>query len=483
MLRIAARSPILLILIFLISTCLSIFLNISFFRQILGLVFLSFVPGVLILCILKPDKLGLTEMFVLSMGLSISFVMFSGILINTIYPIFDYETPLSITSLVISLTMALLILAIFADLRGGFSFLVNRDYPKLDIKDKTLFLILPIFPILSVLGMHLMNTTDNNTMLMALLFLIPGYVIFIAISHNQIPEKVYPPIIFLISISLVLLMGMRSSHIIGADVHNEYYIFLQTLSNERWIVLSHNILDSCLCISVLPTIYQSFLNINPEYLFKILYPFLFSIGPLVVYIISKKYIDSSYAFLASVFFMSQLTFLGTAMSPRTTVGILFFALSVMVLFHNGLDKVIKRLFFMIFALSCIFSHYSTTYIFFIVLFITFIGMQITQNIFSSQRGPTISNNPLSGLVKSQDATFDAPRYLPKSHITIGIVVLFFIVLFFWYSLVTVEAFDSGVGFFVDTLGSLQDFFIVEARGESVSSAFGSGLSDKVMPFG
>jgi len=100
----SAISPISLTIIFLISADLSVLLDIPVFRQILGFILLAFVPGMLFLCILKPDKLDMADKFVLSVGLSISFIMGVGILINTLYPRFGYETPLSLISLLISFT-------------------------------------------------------------------------------------------------------------------------------------------------------------------------------------------------------------------------------------------------------------------------------------------------------------------------------------------------------------------------------------------
>lgn len=482
MLWASAASPTSLILIFLISTDLSILLDIPIFRQILGFIFLAFVPGALFLCILKPDRLGLTEKVVLSVGLSISFNLFIGILINTLYPLFGYETPLSPKSLVISLTLALLILAVVAHLSGGLAFFAKRTDLRLDTKDKALVLIPLLFLPLSVLGMHIMNTTGNNAMLMALLFLIPGYVVLISLFHNQIPQKSYPLVIFLSSISLVLLLGMRSSHIIGSDVHREFFLFQQTLFFEKWQILEGSTLDSCLSISIFPVIYQSFLNTNPEYLFKILYPLLFSISPLVIYVITKEYLGDIYAFLASVFFMSQSTFIDTAANPRTTVAILFFALSIMVLLNGRLSEFKKRLLLIIFIFSCIVSHYSTTYIFFGVLLFAFIGVQIIYRLFANQKRSATKNIPLGDEQNVMDFTLQAAAPGPsKSYITLGVLMIFFVMMFVWYSQVTETSFDRGVGFLVKSMRSLQDFFILESRQEGVAMAFGFGVAELEMP--
>jgi uncharacterized membrane protein len=490
------------ILLFMLVTDIFVFIDMPVFRQVTGFLFLTSVPGLLILYILKLNNLGLTEKFVLSVGLSISFSMFAGLLINSVCPLFDYNRPLSTNCLLISFNIIILILAIVACFRNRNTLVFPDSRLKilrLSTEEKTFLLLPAFFPLLSILGMRIMNTTDNNAMLMALLFLIPAYTIFVAIKHKQVPDRVYPPMIFLTSISLVLLLGLRSNHIIGADAHTEYYLFQQTFFNGQWQILLNSTLDSCLSISILPTIYQFFLNINSEYLFKILYPLLFSISPLVVYLISRKYIGSFYAFLASLFFMSQSIFLGTAHSPRTNMAILFFALAIGVLFHDGLSELNKKLLFIIFAVSCIVSHYSTTYIFFFVLLLTWIGMEIIPKILPHRKrlavssgnhgsgggSPNLSQNGeiLSGATNVSGTTaVSITQSQLKKGITIAIVALFFMVLFFWYSQVTGAAFNVGVGFITATLRSLQDFFILESRGTGVALAFGAGLGAKGIPY-
>ena len=96
----------------------------------------------------------------------------------------------------------------------------------------------------------------------------------------------------------------------------------------------------------------------------------------MIYVITKKYLDAIYAFLASVFFMSQNVFLSTAANSRTTIAILFFALSIMVLLNERLSVFEKRLLLIIFIFSCIVSHYSTAYIFFVVFLFVFIIIKI-----------------------------------------------------------------------------------------------------------
>src|ERR1035437_7185983 len=100
------------IVIFLLILSISIIFDIPVLRQILGFIFLTFIAGWQILSILKLNKLGMTEKLVLCVGLSVAFTMFAGLLINTIYPLFGYPTPLTTNSLLISFSIITLILAV-----------------------------------------------------------------------------------------------------------------------------------------------------------------------------------------------------------------------------------------------------------------------------------------------------------------------------------------------------------------------------------
>ena len=454
-LKLGYKNLIAFIISILLLADLAILLNIPFLRQIIGFIFLTFIPGLLILQILKLNKIGIIEKFVLSVGLSISFLMLFGLLINNLSLSLGYETPLATIPLLISFNLAFIVLTIIG-------YMINREslfsLPNFDLStSEKAFLIVPIlFPALSILGTHLMKTVDNNIILMFLLFLIPTYVIFVCFFNHRFPKRLYPVVIFLTSISLLLIFMLRFPHICGHDVHTEYGIYFQTtLDNLHWSIFGHSTLDACLSISLLPTIFQSILNINArEYLFKGVYVSICSFGPLAVYVLSKKYIGELYAFLASFFFISQSTFLSTAGSPRTNVAIFFVALALMVFFNDKIDPVKRRVLFIVFMASCMVSHYSTTYIFFFIMLFSWSAMEILSR-----------RNTLKTFKKS---------------ITLTIVLLFFAFIFFWYSQVTGAAFNSGVAFVENTLVSLNNFFIEESRTPAFKQLVGEELTTPIL---
>ncbi len=480
-------------------TNITIILDIPVLRQISGFIFLTFIPGFLLLFILKLNKLGLVEKIVLSVGLSVAFSMLFGLLVNSLLLALGYTKPLSTIPLLISFSIATIILAAIAYIRNkGITFSFSNF--KLTTREKAFLIVPALFLLLSIVGTRLMNLTDNNVLLMLLLFLISAYVIFISFSNRRVSERVYPAVIFLISISLLLMYSLRSNHLIGADTHLEYFMFLTTLDNFHWGELGFFNLDSLLSISMLPAIYQIFLNIDPEYLFKLLYSVIVSILPLVVYILSKKYIGSFYAFLASVFFMSQIIFLWTPSAARVNIAILFFGLAIMVIFHNGISGFSKRALFIVFAASIIMSHYGTTYVSFLVLLFTWIGMQILARIVSRRKEvATLSagsytpkkNPPVLPPQGESPPGYDALAYRAaalessqtqrKRGITIAFLALFLAMLFFWYSQMTGPTFTYGVQFIYETFTSWSEFFGIEFREYTVQSALGRTLPYAEIP--
>ena len=455
------KNCLLIIISTLVITNIAILLNIPFLRPISGFLFLTILPGLLILHVLKLNKIGFLEKFILTWGLSISFLIFFGLFVNNLSLGLGYETPLATIPLLVSFNIALIVLGVIGYKTKTFekSFIKTGLSKKnrllklnLSVSEKA-FLIVPIlFPALSIFGMHVMNITSNNTILMFLLFLIPIYVVFVCFFNQKFPKRIYPVVIFLISISLLLLLSLRSNYLIGADVHDEYYLFQATFDNLHWSILGYSSLDACLSISLLPAIYQSILNISPIFLWKILPSLLCSVFPLVIYVLSKKYIGESYAFVASIFFMSNNTFLWTEYYARGNLAMLFIAFAMMTLFSDKIEPLKKRILFITFMASCMVSHYSNTYAFFFIILATFVGIEILSK-----------------------------KYTFKKIISSTIVLLLFAMLFFWYSQVTGEAFNSGVDFFRNTFRTLNEFFVIESRRDTAQTLLGKDVMQMEIP--
>jgi uncharacterized membrane protein len=440
-----------ILVMIILLTDFTILLDIPLLRPIFGFLCFTIIPGLLILHILKLNKIEFIKKFVLSGGLSIAFLTFAGLLVNSFYP--RILKPLSLPSLLISFNIILIVFALIAYKRNKNDYDIKDVFNfKLDLKDKlTSPLLFPIlFPFMAVLGTYLMNMQGNNIILLVMLFLIITYVILITLLHKGIPNQTYPMAILMISISLLLMLPLRSNHIDTQDINLEYFFFQQALLNQHWDVskLLH-CYNACLSVGILPTIYQLLLNMNGEYIYKIIYNLIFAVTPLCLYVLFKRYIGELYAFLSSLFFVFQYRYVNMMyMLPRVEIALFSFALTMMIFFDDKIDKLNKKILFIIFLFGVTTFHYSTAYIFFIVLFMSWLIAEIPR------KRPTLQKN-----------------------VTITMLVFFFALIFFWYSQVTEAPFAAGTRFLEQTFMNLGNFFILESRSQGLKVLYGGGLPD------
>jgi len=432
-----------------ILTYISVILDIPILRQILGVIFLVFLPGLLILLILKLTRLGLSERIVLTVGLSTAFLMFFGLVLNQVGTAVGYMTPLSTSSVILWLSLVFIALLITAYIRNKESFSSVLFHLELNTMGKLCLLLSSLLPLLSVLGMRYLNTSGNNAILLTGLCLIPVIIILITFLRHKLPKDVYPLSIVFISMALLMMFWLRSEYIWGHDVHREYYVFYMTQANSQWFKLEYSVFNSCLGISLLPAVFQSVLDItNTEYLFKGVFVLICAFTPLSVYVISKRYIGELYAFLAALFFAFQSAYLVAPGSPRTNLAVFFFALCIMIFFSSEARRVKQRVLLVIFMVATIVSHYATSYIFLFLILATL----------------------LAGLVLRRKVRLDK--------ITPSLVMLFVVILYLWYSQITSIPFLAGVRFVERMFINLGNFFIEEARSPEIATLLAQEVGQK-----
>ncbi|MEN4019889.1 MAG: DUF2206 domain-containing protein [Methanobacteriaceae archaeon] len=350
-------------------TNIVVLLDIPVFRELLVFIYFTTVPGVLILHIFKLNKLNFLKKMVLGHGISIAFIIFVGLGLNSLHPLI--LKPLSLMPLLISFNVILIILALVAYLRNKDDFSLNDFLNfKINLKGKIIsVLIFPaLFPFMAIFGTHMMNTMENNVILLSFLFLIPLYLISIVFLKDRVHKATYPFSLWMVSLSLLLMYGLTSNYIMGRDVHNEFFVFKLTLDNLHWNMMDYfSPYNACLSITILPTIYKVLSAINEHYIFKLFAAITGSILPLTVYIVAKKYINEKYAFFAALLFVFQLFFLNSLGAVRQVVATLFFFLAVMIFFSADVNRFPKKVLFLIFIFSLVVSHYTTAYVSFVFI--------------------------------------------------------------------------------------------------------------------
>jgi uncharacterized membrane protein len=354
------------ILIFGLIVNLLVFFDIQYLylRAIFSFIFLITIPGLLIMLMLKVRKIGFWEYFCYSIGLSITFLMFGGLFINWTLPLVGIDKPLSLVPLLVSFNIFLLIFWLIAFKRNE-EISLKIKLPKLSWLNKVFFAIPVIFIFLSIFGATMLNNNGSNYLTMSMLAGIAIYVFLAVLLKDKLNKHIYPFAILNISLALLLATSLRSRYVFGSDITTEYFIFQLTKKNFYWSMLNfpHHSYNACLSITILPTILNSFLNINEQYIFKILYQPIFIFTSVGIFLTFKRYVKTIFAFLASCFFIfTPAFFIVMPMHTREEIALLYFSLILLVLFNEKIDPKMKNILFLVFGFSMVVSHYSTTYI-------------------------------------------------------------------------------------------------------------------------
>lgn len=368
----------------------SIGLQIPIIRQFIGIIYLTFIPGIIILRILKLHKLGNIETLLYAVGLSIAILMFTGLLMNAFYPLFGISEPISITPLLITISAVVFILCVLCYVRDkGFS-----DPGFIDVKDvlSPPALFLCMIPFLAIFGAYLINFYQNNILLMLMFIVISAIVILIGFD-KFIPQKLYPLAVFVIGISLLFHSSLMSMYIWGWDIQHEYYLSNLVITNSLWDSTIPFTTNGMLSITLLGPIFSAITDMNLTWIFKIVYPLLFSLVPLGLYRVFQKQTSEKIAFLSVFFFMSVFIFyIEMVTMARQQIAELYMVLMILVLLDKNMNKMKRSILLIIFAFSLIVSHYGLSYVFMASLIVVCFLLYLDRQYQSKNRIDTITSS-------------------------------------------------------------------------------------------
>lgn len=443
----SSKNLLLLVILLTLAFCLVVFLDLPIIRQIFSFFYLTFIPGLIFVKLLNFNDFNKLELLLFSVGFSIAFLMFTGLLVNELGPVFGLNRPLSILPLMVSINLLVLIFGLFVYQKK-----MDFDFKNFGIsKTSILSYVFLALPIISVIGAMYVNTYSSNSLLLFLILFIAVLFAMGVFSKKFLPPKLYPLALFMIAISILYHSSLITNYIVpfGSDVPFEFFLFKTTQNNGFWdSTLSYmttsglETYNNMISITILPTIYANIMNIESQLIFKLIYPILFSFLPLILYSVWKKFIDKKYAFLACFLFMSQITFYNEMLGlNRQIIGELFFALLLLVIVHKKIKPASKIICFTLFSFGLVVSHYALSMIFFFLISFAFIFLLLLKK--------------------------------PSKKISPSMIVLFFVVMFLWYVHTSEAASFYTILGKANYVGSqLSGFFDLSTRGETVLAGLG-----------
>lgn len=345
----------------LLLSILSLFgLHIPVFNQVTGFLFIAFIPGLLLLRILRVNRVNPLESVTYIVGLSLFCSMICGALINFVLPRLCLTSPLTALPAVISLSVMTALLAIVAWLRE------SRVQPVRPVEKITLdplaCALLLLLLLLAILGLLVLNRTGSNAFLIILIITICLY-FCLGLFKRGIAETAYPAAVYIIGLVLLYQSSLISPYLTGSDVYYEYHFYRMAASNGVWDFTLPGTINSCLSIVMGVPLFSLMMNLDGIWVLKAVYPVIFSLVPLIMYRFIRIQAGKKVAFLSVFFFMSMPTFsLEMVSLGRQQFAELFFTLIILLLIERKIYGPTKAVMLIVFALGVSVSHYTLGFI-------------------------------------------------------------------------------------------------------------------------
>jgi uncharacterized membrane protein len=248
-----------------------------------------------------------------------------------------------------------------------------------------------------------------------------------------------------------------SKYLLGWDVFGEFFVFRLTSINSLWnATISLPVTemldyDAMLSVTILPTIYSNLLNIQGEWMFKVIYLLFYSLVPLTLYQMYKQEFGKLTAFLSAFYFVLFPRFYGE--ERRQMIGELFLMLLIFSILNKNMNPRKRQILLIIFGAALVVSHYSISYIFMFCILFTLVFISIMKKL------SLIKWNPQRGNV-----------------ITASFVALIFVLNFSW-AFVSPSPINT-LFEFVDHIATsfVTGFSTLETRGGTVSEFVSPGFS-------
>jgi uncharacterized membrane protein len=370
--------------------------------------------------------------------------MGTGLLMTTLYPLLGFERPLALVPVVVTEGVIITFLAVLSYWRDKGS----TEDGVIDRREVLTppVLALCVLPFLSIFATYAMNAYANNVPLLALIIVIAITALWISTSAS-VPKELYPLAVFVIAVALLYHASMISPYVWGWDIQKELYSANAVLTNAQWNVHALGATNAVLSVTLLAPLISIVSGASVVWIFKTIYPLLFALVPVGLFVVFQKQTSDRIALLASFF----LTFLFTFFSEmpalaRQEIAELFLVLLLILLVDKAVGSAAgnSRLYalYAVFAASVVVSHYGVALIFITYLVVAWLVLFLV-------------DNPAMRRLHRAAPTGPTARHSsrPKRMLTLPFVLLFAAFTAVWYATLGSAALSTEIAPILGQTGS------------------------------
>jgi len=227
-----------------------------------------------------------------------------------------------------------------------------------------------------VVGTYFLNTYNSNIILLLVIAFLAAIIVAFGYAKH-VPSELYAFAVAAIAISLLLHTSLVSMQVWGWDIQVEYYFSNLVLADAHWNPTISNPANGVLSVVVLAPILNCVSGIDLTWIFKFVYPLLFSLLPIGMFDFFKKQTSDKIAFLSVVFFVSTFVFYTEMIAlVRQQIAEVFMILILMVTWTED-GRSLKTTFLLIsFTFALVVSHYASSYFFLFLIVLSWIPRRI-----------------------------------------------------------------------------------------------------------
>ncbi len=449
-------------------------IHVPLLRPAVGFAYCCFVPGIVLLRTLKLRHLGTIETLLYSVGLSIGIVYLTGFFVNTGLPFLGITSPFSENWLMLAISIPVTILCVACYLQDNRTPVEPGRWQVseiLTVPNMSLFLV----PFTAVFGTILVNTFHINHLLLIMVIILVSVVILAGLD-KFIRKETYQIAVFIISVTLLLHTALITPFLWGWDIVNENFYATAVLQHLAWNTGLFDNVNGCLSIVVLAPILSQLTELPLTWVFKLLYPLIFSLIAVALYQVYRHQIGDKIAFFACFMFVSYFQYYsGMVFLARQMIAEFVLVLLLLLMVSNAVAGR-KRVFLMgFFGFTMITSHYGLSYLFMAALIAAWLLILITGSPLVAKIGAwTLSR------LKREDSGLANFLYSHEKRtiLTAPFVIFFSLFTFVWYSLVAGGSVQKTV---MQIGNKIVNSFISEMADPAASQGMGAIVSGTASP--
>ncbi len=333
--------------------------------QLLLLGLLLVVPGVVLLRAIGVPRRAVAATPVYVPAASLAVLMGAGAAVNFAGPALGADTPLRTLPVLIAVEVAGVLLLLASALRTPAPSTGPSRMPLPRAGD----LVPLLLPLAAAAGAARLTNGDGAAVAIAAVATAVVVLLAAVVAAPRLDTRRLGFIVFSVGLALAWSFSLRSGTVFGFDISGELPIADLTAETGSWS-LAHpgDAYGAMLSLTILPAVLQALTGISTLVLLKAVYPVVFALFPVAVFLLARRHLPARFALAAAAFVIVQANFAQQLPAvARQEIGLVVFAVLVAAAVDRRLPRGPRAALVAVLGLTLVVSHYSTTYLAIILL--------------------------------------------------------------------------------------------------------------------